>query len=102
MSEQVQPKVGDRVRLTMVIEGVAEDSPYAGLSVGSYPLDSPNYTVEILPEPLPSEPNTYWLGCVGDVWRVRADGVLHCLTVGNAEASASAPFHQLVLKKVAP
>ena len=98
MNDQVQPKVGDRVRLTRVIEGVVVEGPNGRLTVDDYFLDIPGHTVEILPEPLPSEPGTFWMDRDGDVWCVTDNGLIWCLGNRNVQASGYAPFRQLVLK----
>ena len=99
MSEQAQ--VGDTVRLTIVVEGVVRENYSGTLFVGSYLVDIPGRTVEILSRAtpsLPSEPGTMRLDRDGDMWKVDHDGVLYCVSVEGSVAANYAPFGQLVLK----
>ena len=101
MTDTQQAQVGDTVWITITREGEVWQAS-SGLAVGGWTLDGSDRTVEILHRatpPLPSEPGTYWLDMQDDVWRVRGDGVLHCVAYRNfADPASYAPFRQLVFK----
>ena len=98
MTEQAQ--VGDTVRLTVMVEGVV--GKWKGEEhVMGYTLAGIDRTVEILSRatpPLPSEPGTWWVDVVDDVWRVNAVGKLFYPPDENQQPKHCAPFRQLVLK----
>ena len=99
MTEQAQ--VGDTIRLTITIEGVAKEWPTGRLSVGGVVIEGNDRTVKILSRatpPLPDGPNTFWLDKWDDVWVINPAGVLYCLLAAYANPNAYAPFRQLVLK----
>ena len=100
MSEQAQ--VGDRVRLTITVEGEVGITSTGRLhACGVFLDDAVLKTVEILSrtEPvvvLPNEPGTWWLSNGGSLWKVDSVGKLFHPTYTRPEIFA--PFRQLVLK----
>lgn len=90
------PKSGDLVKITKgerVRIGRAEpDEIFGYLWVEGVRVDAGSgegWTVEVLPEPLPTEPGLY-LDVEGDPWRLTFGGKLVLLTPETEEATAPA------------
>lgn len=101
MTEQAQ--VGDTVRLTItkVYEGAVKRWLSGTLHVNGHVLDGTGCTYEILSRAtatLPSEPGTWWLDRLFNVWRVQQGGEFTCIASLTADPYVYAPFRQLVLK----
>ena len=98
MTDEAQ--VGDTARVSFSIKGVVAERE-GRLYVGSFWLDDPTINVEVVSRatpPLPSEPETWWLGKFDTVWHVGGNGVLLCSAYRELIPGNFAPFRQLVLK----
>ena len=97
MSMIQEAREGNLVRLTMT--GFVQKWPDGSLKVNGVRITGDNRTYEILPTPLPSEPNTWWLDCGGDLWRVNSNGFINCVNDPQANPENYLPFDQLVRKE---